>query len=104
MAPVPCARICRSSCFMHAQTPRRLIASTRSKLSAGSSAASLGGIMMPALLNAMSSQPKLATRVRDEDGDLLFIGYVAGHAERRMAGGGQAVGCSAERVLVDVAS
>jgi len=48
-------------CFMHAQTPRRLMAFTRSKLSAGSSAASLGGIMIPALLNAMSSRLNVAT-------------------------------------------
>jgi hypothetical protein len=34
---------------MHAQTPRRLIAFTRSKVSAGSSAASLGGAWMPAM-------------------------------------------------------
>ena len=34
---------------------------TRSKRSAGSSAASDGGIMMPALLNAMSSRPNSAT-------------------------------------------
>ena len=43
MAPLPWARIWASSCFMHAHTPRRLIALTRSKTSAGSSAASLGG-------------------------------------------------------------
>jgi len=45
MAPLPCSRICRSSYFMHAQTPRRLIAFTRSKIAAGSSAASLGGLV-----------------------------------------------------------
>lgn len=28
MAPLPWVRICRSSCFMQAQTPRRLIAFT----------------------------------------------------------------------------
>jgi hypothetical protein len=39
---------------MHAQMPRRLIAFTRSKISVGSSAASLGGAWMPALLKAMS--------------------------------------------------
>jgi hypothetical protein len=42
-APLPWARIWRSSCFMQVQTPRRLIAFTRSKFSAGSSAASVGG-------------------------------------------------------------
>src|SRR5215207_5559364 len=61
MAPLPCARICRSSCFMHAQTPRRLIAFARSKNSVGSWAASVGGAWMPALLNAKSSRPKSAT-------------------------------------------
>ena len=61
MAPLPWARIGRSSCFMQAQTPRRLIAFTRSKVSAGSSAASVGGAWMPALLNAKSSRPKVST-------------------------------------------
>ena len=46
---------------MLAQTPRKLIAFTRSKSSARSSAASLGGACTPALLNAMSSRPKVAT-------------------------------------------
>ena len=61
MAPLPWVRIWPSSCFMHAHTPRRLIALTRSKTSAGSSAASLGGTWMPALLNAMSSRPNVST-------------------------------------------
>jgi len=43
MAPLLWVRIWRSSCFMQAHTPRRLIALTRSKVSAGSSAASVGG-------------------------------------------------------------
>ena len=63
MAPLPWSRIWRSSCFMQAQTPRRLMAFTRSKVSAGSSAASVGGAWIPALLNAMSSRPKVATVV-----------------------------------------
>src|SRR5204862_308024 len=46
---------------MQAQTPRRLIAFTRSKIPAGSSAASLGGTWMPALLKAMSRRPYVAT-------------------------------------------
>jgi hypothetical protein len=46
---------------MQAHTPRRLTALTRSKISAGSSAASLGGTWMPALFNAMSSRPNVST-------------------------------------------
>jgi len=61
MAPLPCWRIWRSSCFMLAQTPRRLTAFTRSKSSAVSSAASAGGACTPALLNAMSSRPNVVT-------------------------------------------
>jgi hypothetical protein len=38
----------------------------------------------------------------DEAGDLVLVGHVAGDAERLMAGGGQLVGGSRERVLVDV--
>src|SRR2546430_13538328 len=61
IAPLPCSRIRRSSCFMHAHTPRRLIAFTRSNSSAASSAMSLGGACTPALLNAASSRPKVET-------------------------------------------
>ena len=61
MAPLPWPRIWPSSCFMQAHTPRRLIAVTRSKTSAGSSAASLGGTWTPALLKAKSSRPKVST-------------------------------------------
>ena len=70
MAPLPWARMWRSSCFMQAQTPRRLTALTRSKSSAGSSAASLGGTRMPALLNAMSSRPNVSTVAVDHGRDL----------------------------------
>ena len=42
---------------MQVQTPRRLIAVTRSKLSADSSARSPVNPTMPALLNAMSKRP-----------------------------------------------
>jgi Mn2+/Fe2+ NRAMP family transporter len=61
MAPLLWVRIWPSSCFMHAHTPRRLIALTRSKTSADSSAASLGGTWMPELLYAMSSRPNVST-------------------------------------------
>ena len=64
MAPLPWVRIWASSCFMQAHTPRRLTALTRSKISAGSSAASLGGTWMPALLKAMSSRPNSVTVAR----------------------------------------
>jgi hypothetical protein len=47
--------------FIDAQTPRRLTALTRSNTSIDSSAASHGGTMIPALLNAMSSRPNVAT-------------------------------------------
>ena len=46
MAPAPWMRIWPSSCFMQAQIPRRLTALTRSKTSAVSSAASVGGTMI----------------------------------------------------------
>lgn len=35
IAPLPCFRICKSSCFTQAQTPRSLMAFTRSNASAG---------------------------------------------------------------------
>src|SRR3954451_12465859 len=46
---------------MQVHTPPRLTAVTRSKCSAGSSAARLGGIMTPALVNAMSRLPSSLT-------------------------------------------
>lgn len=61
MAPLPCSRIRRSSCFMQFQTPRRLIAMTRSYSSLLTSAISRVGDCTPALLKAASSRPKAAT-------------------------------------------
>ena len=103
MAPLPWPRIWRSSCFMQAHTPRRLIALTRSKTSAGSSAASLGGIWMPALLNAMSSRPKVSTAAVDRGGDLVLVGR---RRTRRRAPGARRASSSSvaavQRCLVDV--
>jgi hypothetical protein len=82
MAPLPFARIWRSSCFMQVQTPRRLIAVTRSKFSADEPAEGVD-------------------RALDEGGDLGLVGHVARDAERLMIRGGQLVGGGAERVLVD---
>ena len=92
MAPLPWVRIWASSCFMQAHTPRRLMALTRSKTSAGSSAASVGGAWMPALLNAMSSRPNVSTAGLDGGGDAGFVGDVARHAEDLVPGRGQAIG------------
>ena len=57
---------------------------------------------MPALLNAMSSRPKVGDGAVDHRGDLVLVGDVAGDAEHLVPGGGQVVGGGAERVLVDV--
>ena len=92
MAPLPWARIGRSSCFMQAQTPRRLIAFTRSKVSAGSSAASVGGAWMPALLNAKSSRPKVSTVRSTRAATCSSSDDVAADSERLIPGGGQLVG------------
>ena len=46
---------------MLAQTPRRFIAWMRSNCSRDSSAASVAGTMMPALLKAMSRRPYCST-------------------------------------------
>jgi hypothetical protein len=72
MAPVPCARICCSSCFMHAQAPRRLIACTRSKLSAGSSAASLGRIIDPGVVERHVKPADPLTSDADPDQQLII--------------------------------
>ena len=76
-------------CFMQAQTPRRLIAFTRSKISAGSSAASVGGAWMPALLNAKSSRPKLATVRSTSAATCSSSDTSQNDAERLTARGGQ---------------
>jgi len=57
MAPLPCSRIRISSYFMQDQTPRRLIAVTRSNSSPSRSAVSVAADWMPALLKAASSRP-----------------------------------------------
>ena len=102
IAPLPCARIWRSSCFMHAQTPRRLIALTRSKLSAGSSAASAEREHDAGVVERHVEPAELGDGAVDERGDLVFVGDVAGDAERPVPGGGELVGGGAQRVPVDV--
>jgi hypothetical protein len=61
IAPDPWLRIWASWYFMLAQIPRRLMPLTRSKVSAVSSAASLIGDWMPALLYARSRLPNVST-------------------------------------------
>ena len=77
---------------MQAHTPRRLIALTRSKASAGSSAASLGGTWMPALLNAMSSRPNVSTVRSTMAATWSSSETSQRHAEHLVPGGGQLVG------------
>ena len=57
---------------------------------------------MPALLNAMSSRPKVATVGSTMAATCVFVGDVAGDREGLVAGGGQVVGGGAEGVVVDV--
>src|SRR4051812_22839648 len=61
MAPPPWRSICRSSCFMQLQTPRRLTPMTRSHSSRVLSAVGAMRAMTPALLNAASSRPNSDT-------------------------------------------
>ena len=77
---------------MQAHTPRRLIALTRSNISAGSSAASLGGTWMPALLNAMSSRPKVSTAACTIAATLSSSETSHATPSTLVAGGGQFVG------------
>src|SRR5215203_696139 len=102
IAPLPWLRIWASSCFMQAHTPRRLMALTRSKTSAGSSAASQGGPWMPALLNAMSSRPNASIPAFTAAATAALVGDVAHHADHLVPGGGQIVGRPLQRSLVDV--
>ena len=87
---------------MHAQTPRRLIAVTRSKASAGSSAASLEREHDAGVVEGHVEPAELGDGALDQRGDLVFVGDVAGDAERAVPGGGQLVGRGAQRLLVDV--
>jgi hypothetical protein len=86
---------------MHAHTPRRLIALTRSKTSAGSSAASLGGTWMPALLNAMSSRSNVST-VAFTMAATLSSSDTSTNTKDPVASGFQLVCSRTKRGLVDV--
>ena len=87
---------------MHAQTPRRLIAVTRSKL-LGRLVGRVGEREHDAGVVERHVEPaELGDGAIDERGDLVFVGDVAGDAERLVAGGGQLVGRGAQRLLVDV--
>jgi hypothetical protein len=79
IAPLSCSRIWRSSYFMQFQTPRRLIALTRSNSSPLASAVSTAG-----------------------DCHLSLVGDIATDGDRLMAGGDQFLYCKANRVLMDV--
>jgi hypothetical protein len=85
-----------NSCFMHAHTPRKLIAVTRSKISAGSSAAPLGGTIMPALLHAMSSLEGVDGRLH-HGSHAVLVGHVTTNTKGPVSGGSQLVGGRIER-------
>src|SRR5437016_14557376 len=88
MAPLPCSRIWRSSYFMQFQTPRRLIQFTRSNSSPLTSAISMAGDCIPALLNAASRRPKV-DMVCDHRCYVSLVGDIATDANRLVTGGDQ---------------
>ena len=87
---------------MQAQTPRRLIAVTRSK-ALGRLVGGVGEREHDAGVVEGHVEPaELGDGAIDQRGDLVLVGDVAGDAERTVAGGGQLVGRGAQRLLVDV--
>ena len=87
---------------MQAHTPRRLIALTRSKVSAGSSAASRGRDLDAGVVERHVEPPEGVDGRVHHGGHAVLVGDVAGDAERLVAGGGQLVGGGLEGGLVDV--
>src|SRR5215204_2196632 len=85
IAPLPWRSICRSSCFMQAQTPRRLTPITRSHSSRVLSAVLAIFAMTPALLNAASSRAELGDGPLDHRLDLRVIAHVTADGERLVA-------------------
>jgi hypothetical protein len=87
---------------MHAQTPRRF--------DRGDAIEALGRLVGrisgrdhdAGIVEGLVEPAEVVHGAVDEAGDLGLVGHVAGDAERLMAGGGQLVGGSRERVLVDV--
>ena len=103
IAPLPWARICAQFVLHAGPDAAQVDGVDRSKRSAGSSAASLGGIWMPALLNAMSRRPKVSTVRSTSAATCVLVGDVACDAEglgdRRRSGPSAA---ASDGVLVDV--
>ena len=102
MAPLPWVRICRSSCFMQVQIPRRLIAITRSKLSRRL----IGGVAdetEDAGIVERHVQPtERLDRTLDHGRDLCLVRHVTGDPDRLVTGRSELLGRDAERALVDV--
>ena len=73
MAPLPCSRMCRSSCFMQAQTPRRFTEFTRSNVSAASWAASDGGGLDTGVVRGHVQPAEGCDGLVDQGGDLFLV-------------------------------
>src|SRR5438105_2176304 len=102
MAPLPCSRIWRSSYFMQFQTPRRLIAFTRSNSSPLASAVSTAGDCTPALLYAASRRPKVETVCSDHGCHVSLLSDIAADSNRHLSSGDQFFCGLANRLLVDI--
>src|SRR5713226_797324 len=102
MAPLPCFRIWRSSCFMQRKTLRRLIAFTRSNSSLVASAVSTARLWTPALLNAASRRPNAETVCSTITLYLGFISDIAGDGDRLMASSNQLLRYLAHRGFIDI--
>ena len=92
MAPLPWARIWASSCFMHAHTPRRLIAVDPVE-DLGRFVGGIAGWNLDAGVVERHVEP--AERVDGRlhhGGHAVLVGHVTPNAEDPVAGGGQLVG------------
>src|SRR5881227_1839628 len=101
MAPLPCSRIWRSSYFMQFQTPRRLIAFTRSISAAGISGFN-GRRLHASVIVRRIQATEGGYRLLDHCCHFGLVSDIAADGNRFIAGGDQFFCCRANRILVDV--
>ncbi len=101
IAPLPCSRIWRSSYFMQFQTPRRLIAYTRSNSSPLASAVSTAGLHTGIVVRRIQATEG-GYGLLNHRYYLSLVGDIAADRDRLMASGDQFLYCGANRVLMDI--
>ncbi len=91
IAPLPWSRICRNSCFIHAQTPRRLIRVHSVEVAGRLICGVARRNHDPGVVERHVEPVERRDGALDKGGDLVFVGHVADDTQRLMACGGQLV-------------